>query len=390
MADENIDVSKVQKPVAKKAAKKPVKTKPKKVSNPDSANGGKGKTWTFPQHSLEEAIRIPRALDEKFAGNPTPASDLLKAVGYNQFDWRFGNLLKAANLYGLVTGTGASATVAIATLGQDIVAPKTPPQRSKALIDAFRTVEDFKKVEDYYGGKRIPEDEFFTNTLTREFNIPKDRVDVFSTIFQTNLKFLRSFQPIQIHSSDIIKTKSKEILDPDHTVISIENVRTGTSFEERRIREFLDTCFVMMPFGEWPDRYYKEIFVPAIKEAGLEPVRGDELYHTGSVVEQIWDQIEKAKLLVADLTGRNPNVFYELGLAHAAIKPVVFTAANIEDVPFDLRHLRVILYDVREPNWAATLRKNISEYLRNAIREPNKSIPQPFRKVAENISQKES
>jgi hypothetical protein len=59
-------------------------------------------------------------------------------------------------------------------------------------------------------------------------------------------------------------------------------------------------------------RYYQEIYMPAIKEAGFEPVRADELFTTGSVVEQIWEQIEKAKLLLADLSGKNPNVFYEL------------------------------------------------------------------------------
>jgi len=80
----------------------------------------------------------------------------------------------------------------------------------------------------------------------------------------------------------------------------------------------------MMPFGEWFDRYYQEIYVPAIKEAGFERVRADELFTTGSAVEQMWEQIEKAKLLLADLTGKNPNVFYELGLAHAARKPVVY------------------------------------------------------------------
>jgi hypothetical protein len=69
----------------------------------------------------------------------------------------------------------------------------------------------------------------------------------------------------------------------------------------------------MMPFGSWFDRYYQEIYVPAIKEAGFEPVRADELFTTGSVVEQIWEQIEKAKLLLADLSGKNANVFYELG-----------------------------------------------------------------------------
>jgi len=80
-------------------------------------------------------------------------------------------------------------------------------------------------------------------------------------------------------------------------------------------------------------------------------------------MEQIWEQISKAKVLLADLTDKNPNVFYELGLSHAAVKPVVFTAARVEDVPFDLRHLRVIIYETREPEWAPKLRKHITEYL---------------------------
>ena len=56
----------------------------------DAGSGAKGKAWTFPKSTLEDAIRIPKALDEKFGGNPAPASDLAKAVGFNQADdWRF-------------------------------------------------------------------------------------------------------------------------------------------------------------------------------------------------------------------------------------------------------------------------------------------------------------
>ncbi len=120
-----------------------------------------------------------------------------------------------------------------------------------------------------------------------------------------------------------------------------------------------------------------------MKEAGFEPIRADELFTTGSVVEQIWEQIEKAKLLLADLSGKNPNVFYELGLAHAAKKPVIFAASQVDDVPFDLRHLRVIIYDIREPNWAVRLHRSVADYLRNASKEPEKSIPHPFRKMVE-------
>ena len=51
----------------------------------------------------------------------------------------------------------------------------------------------------------------------------------------------------------------------------------------------------MMPFGDWFDKYYQEIYIPAIKEAGFEPIRADELFSSGSVVEQVWEQIRKRR-----------------------------------------------------------------------------------------------
>src|SRR5206468_9259974 len=125
----------------------------------------------------EDAIRIARAIEEKNAGNPMPAQDIAVAVGFRQSsDWRFLDLLRSANQYGLVNGSGVTATIHLSKLGQDVVAPSSPPQRSEALLAAFQSVKDFEAVEKFYAGKRIPEDEFFLNTLTREFNIPRDRV----------------------------------------------------------------------------------------------------------------------------------------------------------------------------------------------------------------------
>jgi len=354
-------------------------TKKRKPRSAQESASAKGKPWTFPKNTLEDSIAIAKAIEEKTAGNPMPAPDLAKAVGFRQVaDWRFLDLLRSANQYGLVTGTGASATIQLTKLGQDVVAPSSPHQRSEALLGAFRSVKEFEAVEKFYGGKRIPEDEFFLNTLTREFNIPRDRVEHFAQVFLENLRYLRAFAA----APHLVETSGAP-MDLTGATTPAEKVPSPVVSKEPRVREFLDTCFVMMPFGEWFDRYYQEIYVPGIKEAGFEPVRADELFTTGSVVEQIWEQIEKAKLLLADLSGKNPNVFYELGLAHAARKPVVFTAAQVEDVPFDLRHLRVIIYDVREPEWATRLRKSVTDYLRNATKEPEKSIPHPFRKLLE-------
>lgn len=284
----------------------------------------------------------------------------------------FKNLLKSGSLYGITSGSGAAAIVKLEKLGEDIVSPSSPDQRQKALLEAFRNVDDFKKVEGFYKGKKIPKDEFFENTLIRTFNIPRDRVKTFAEVFLTNLDFLKAFRA----SDEEIAKEGK----PDTTVVDTETRIAEKS--KSRIREFLDTCFVMMPFGEWFDSYYKDVYVPAIKDAGFEPVRADELFG-GTVVEQIWDQINKSKVLLADLSGKNANVFYELGLAHAAQKPVVFTSGKLEDVPFDLRHLRVIVYEVREPDWNLKLKSSITSFLKNAKSEPEKSIPQPFRDQAE-------
>ncbi len=111
----------------KATRKKPTK---KRASSPGQAASAKGKPWTFPKNSLEDAIGLAKAIEEKNAGNPMPARDIAVAVGFRQSsDWRFLDLLRSANQYALVTGSGANATVHLAQLGQDVVAPGSPSQR---------------------------------------------------------------------------------------------------------------------------------------------------------------------------------------------------------------------------------------------------------------------
>lgn len=336
------------------------------------------KLWTFPKNTLEDAIKIAKAIEEKHAGNPMRADELAKAVGYKRSDdWRFLDLLRSANFYGLVDGTGSQATVGLTKIGQDVVSPSSPSQRLQALADAFRAVEDFAKVEKFYGGKPIPDDEYFLNTLNREFGILRERLAQFGLIFRKNLEFLGQFNAPIEHTTSVKRDPRTSF---EVAAGPLSEVTNSAELKAPATRQFLDTCFMMMPFGPWFDKYYQDIYSPAIRDAGFEPVRADEIFHAGSFVEQVWEQIEKAEVLLADLTDRNANVFYELGLAHAAGKPVVFTTGKMDDVPSDLRHLRVIVYDIREPDWSSRLRKSITDYLRNAKAEPEKSIPQPFRR----------
>ncbi len=87
------------------------------------------------------------------------------------------------------------------------------------------------------------------------------------------------------------------------------------------------------------DTEYKRVIQPAVEATGLECVRGDEIYSKPKITDDIWKSLRAARVVIAELTGRNSNVFYELGLAHAIGKPAIILTRNEEDVPFDLKGL---------------------------------------------------
>jgi hypothetical protein len=142
-----------------------------------------------------------------------------------------------------------------------------------------------------------------------------------------------------------------------------------------------DICFTIMPFGGWFDVYYERIYQPAIEAAGLVPRRADDLYQPSAIVHDIWDLTKRAKVVLAELTGKNPNVFYELGLAHALARSAILVTQSMDDVPFDLRALRVIVYDKNNPTWAVDLNKSIQSSIGEVLASPSKSVLPSFLQV---------
>jgi hypothetical protein len=140
-----------------------------------------------------------------------------------------------------------------------------------------------------------------------------------------------------------------------------------------------ETCFVISPFGEPFDTYFSHIVKPAIEESDMLAVRGDSLYRPTSIMDDIWEGIRDARFLIAELTGRNPNVFYELGLAHALSKPVILISQSIEDVPFDLRSIRVLTYDKDHPDWGSRLKESLKRAINEVGANPTSSIPGTFK-----------
>ena len=100
-----------------------------------------------------------------------------------------------------------------------------------------------------------------------------------------------------------------------------------------------------MPFGRRYDDYYTDIFKPALEVALYGVSRADDLFTPQPIMLDIQKSILEADLILCEMSERNPNVFYELGLAHAIGKPAILVSRKEEDIPFDLRHIRVIVYD---------------------------------------------
>jgi hypothetical protein len=119
-------------------------------------------------------------------------------------------------------------------------------------------------------------------------------------------------------------------------------------------------CFVLMPFDSSFNDLYEFGIKGACSDTGVYCERVDEQIFLGSMLERIYSQISRADLLVADMTGKNPNVFYEVGYAHALGKNVVLLTSNSSDIPFDLKHFPHIVYGSEIKTLRASLARHLS------------------------------
>lgn len=122
---------------------------------------------------------------------------------------------------------------------------------------------------------------------------------------------------------------------------------------------------VMMPFLPKFDEV-NSTFQAVAKSINMQCLRADDIWEEEAVIQDIVSLISRARIVIADCTGRNPNVFYEVGIAHALGRDVILVAQSEEDIPFDLRHLRFVHYlnnNEGRANLAEKLKKRISTLL---------------------------
>ncbi len=131
---------------------------------------------------------------------------------------------------------------------------------------------------------------------------------------------------------------------------------------------------VMMPFSKKFDAVY-EVIQDAVAGENLHCQRVDDIWEDEHIMNDIASLLWRAEIVIADLTGRNSNVFYEVGLAHALSRKTVLLTQSNEDVPFDLQSIRYLKYDINEIRSAEgfALRHSLSKRLRSLRHEKRQS-----------------
>lgn len=135
----------------------------------------------------------------------------------------------------------------------------------------------------------------------------------------------------------------------------------------------MKTCFVISPIGQDgsdtrknADDLFDLIIEPGLEKFDFKVIRGDKVTTSSSITDDVIKRIQNSELCIIDLTGHNPNVFYECGRRHETAKPFILMKRKGEDIPFDLKDIRAIDYDLSDPRKTKTsidsLKRFVNEF----------------------------
>jgi hypothetical protein len=125
--------------------------------------------------------------------------------------------------------------------------------------------------------------------------------------------------------------------------VGLRTFRTQARFDNVQIRREVPTCFLIMPFATELD-FVHGVIADVVGSFGIRCIRADEVYLSRPVMDDVKQMIAGADLVIVDFTGRNPNVYYEAGLADAWRKDWIVLSQTSDDMTFDVRHIRSIRY----------------------------------------------
>jgi hypothetical protein len=350
------------------------------------------RTTLFPAVPFEEALTIANAIQKHAAGQKVRRLTLFDSLGKSPDSGASRQLITNSNKYGLTKGSYTAEHLELSSEGDLATAVDVAPREQLAARFklAIEQIPVFKALYEAQKGNRLPATTVLED-FVKEQGIPTEDAKECVDIFIVNSKFLGILKPIAGAERIISIEQAIEELPDDPSTSAVIGV--GPRIETRREKTTLQAtqtstaewdriCFYISPIGEdgSEQRQHADLFLgsvvePALEEFGLIVVRADKIGKPGMITAQIIEHVLRSKLVIADLSYHNPNVFYELCLRHVCRLPTVQIIRKVDKIPFDLDQFRTIQIDTTNiftmiPN-LQIYKAEITTQVRTALKDPD-------------------
>jgi hypothetical protein len=355
------------------------------------------RTVLFPAASFEESLTIANAIQKHAAGQKVRRLTLFDQMERSPDSSASRMLIVNSNKYGLTKGNYSAEYLEITTDGKLATSSDTATRDMlKARFKlAIEQVSSFKALYDAQKGNRLPANSVLED-FVKENGIPDSDAKECVEIFIVNAKYLGILKPIAGAERIIPLEQALEELPTKPLDDKLEEKGVPSDSAKDPIKskateatqDWGKTCFYISPIGEdetehrnHADLFLGSIVEPALEEFKLSVIRADKIGKAGMITAQILEYILKSKLVIADLSYHNPNVFYELSLRHACRLPTVQIIRKSDKIPFDLDQFRTIQIDTTNiftmvPN-LQTYKAEIATQVRMALKDPD-SVDNPI------------
>lgn len=205
----------------------------------------------------------------------------------------------------------------------------------------------------------------------REMRRDRKRTDPYHVRFRGKNRIV----DVRVYGASVSMPKSHPKADPQTFGIVLEEDVKVTPSDEMSVRPVFGLpkkpakpadMFVLMKFAPQFDAVYRSIEGVA-RHLNLRVARADQILSTKAVMSEVWASINAAQLIIADCTGLNPNVFYEIGVAHALGKPVVLITQDEGKMPFNIAHLRFISYSMDTTEAVKEFERTLKEIVESEL-----------------------
>ena len=325
------------------------------------------------------------------AGQPVRRVSLFNHIGKSSESGGSRQLITNSNKYGLIKGGYQAEQLELTPDGKKAADEQIQSrERARARVElAILGIEPFKGLFDRFKGLKLPAKAAMVDAA-KELGVAADAAEEAVDTFVVNLRFVGLLQTL---------SGADRIITVDHLLEELptsdrihEYAPAGTSSRTELMTSdqahFESMAFYITPIGEvgTEQREHSDLFLGSIVEPALDSlkltvIRADQIDRPGVITKQVIEYLMKARLVIADLSYHNPNVFYELAVRHMLRKPVVQIMRSLDKIPFDVNQVRTITIDTTSiytltPKLDA-YRAEIATQVRRALENPD-SVDSPI------------